>query len=411
MTLVFISFLSFYYLKFANVVLLKEDLWFIVVLTWVYYFVNEISKDNSNDIYLLKFLVWVGSLTIILSSNLIYIYIGLEIQTFSLFVLISKNKNNIKSSEAGLKYFILGAISSGFYLLSTITLYSLFHSIDLTYLSLNHYDSNYYYGLILVLSLSLFFKLTLFPLHFWIPDIYEGSSSDIISFIASLPKISVLCLIIKLNLSSYLLLYVGLISIMIGCLAGLNQTKVKRLFAYSSIAHLGFTVIGLSLYNVIGVNIGIIYFILYLLSSLGLIFLLISFSQEDIYIIELGGMNYFHSLWSILWISLFLSLAGLPPLLGFLGKWWIIVNLMNSNFIISTLIIILLSCISIAFYLRITKIIYFQSYSSYLIWHSVLRPKKLINNSYYIINFLLYISLFGILVPNVWSSLSYIFLY
>lgn len=417
---------TFYYSLFTFVILLflinteeiygilltKDNLWFIFFLTVTYYVVIEVSKDNRKDIQFLKFLVWIGSLTIILSSNLIFIYIGLEIQTFSLFVLISKNRNLIKSSEAGLKYFILGALSSGFYLVSIITIYNLYNSLDLFYLMSLYFSDYYFLILISILSLSLFFKLSLFPLHFWIPDIYEGSSSDILSIMATLPKISILCFIVKLNLPLAFLLYCGLGSVIIGCLGGFNQTKIKRLLAYSSIAHLGFTFIALSFFGYLGTDISLIYFLIYIISSIGILLSLIIFNRnEDIFVIELAGLQFFSVLWGVIWSIFFLSLAGLPPLIGFLGKWWVILNTMSCGFSEVGLLLILFSCLSIGFYLRISKIIYFQSKSSYLVWYSVLKPNKKKEISFYIISGILYFSLFGLLVPNLWSCLVYFIWY
>nr|ALO20650.1 NADH dehydrogenase subunit 2 [Cladonema pacificum] len=387
-----------------------QDYWFVFLLTWTYYFIIESNIDSRKDIYFLKFLVWLGSLFIILSSNLIIIYIGLELQTFSLFVLISKNRVLIKSSEAGLKYFILGALSSGFFLISSITIYSLFDSIDLIYLCNNYNQYFSFYCLISVLGLSLFFKLSLFPLHFWIPDIYEGSSSDVLSLIATLPKISVLSLLLKLQLPLNILMFVGLSSIIIGCLGGLNQTKIKRLLAYSSISHLGFTILGIGLFGKISLEISLVYFLIYIISSIGLLIFLVWFSdKDDFYIIELSGLQFSFVLWGLIWCVLFLSIAGLPPLSGFLGKWWIIVNLINANYVFFSLIIVIFSTISISFYLRISKLIYFQPKFSYITWYSVLKPKKSKELTFYIISFVLYFSIFGLINPNIWSSLVYFF--
>lgn len=400
--------LGYYYINDTLLNIKIQDVWFLFILTCTYYLVLEVSKDSTKDVQFLKFLIWLGSSIIITSSHLILIYIGLELQTFSLFVLIAKNRGFIKSSEAGLKYFILGALSSGFFLISIITFYHLYHTLNLFNLFIIYNGEFSFYILMFILSLSLFFKLSLFPLHFWIPDIYEGSSADIISIIATLPKISVLAFVLKLNLPSSFLLYTGLLSIFIGCLGGLNQTKIKRLLAYSSIAHLGFTIVGLSLFGKVSIDLALIYFLIYIISSLGLLFLLIEYvNKEDVYIIEFSGLQFSSKWWSLFWLIFFLSLAGLPPLFGFIGKWWIITNLINVNYYIISIIIIILSCISIAFYLRIGKIIYFQKSSSYSIWYSALKPKKANYISFYIITCSIYISLFSIIIPNTWSCLTY----
>lgn len=387
-----------------------EELWFLGLITLSFILVFEVSFENSVDIQFLKFLIWLGSSIIIFSSNLIMIYIGLELQTFSLFVLISKNRGFIKSSESGLKYFILGALSSGFFLISIISLFHYYNCIDLKLLTSLHNSDYYFYMFLFLLTLSLLFKLSLFPLHFWIPDIYEGSSSDIISIIATLPKISIIFLVMKLILPFSFLLWSGIVSIIVGCLGALNQTKVKRLLAYSSITHLGFVAVGLSLFGEIGIELGLIYFVIYIINSLGLLFLLIQYkNQEEIYIIELSGLQFSTWLWAFLWVVIFLSVAGLPPLFGFLGKWWIITNLINYNYIFTSFLIILFSCISIAFYLRIGKIIYFEKSYSYLMWKSVLSSHQRLYSGMYVISLLCFFCIFSIIIPELYSSIICLF--
>nr|UAV89296.1 NADH dehydrogenase subunit 2 [Cladonema multiramosum] len=387
-----------------------EELWFLGLITLSFILVFEVSFENSLDIQFLKFLVWLGSSIIILSSNLIMIYIGLELQTFSLFVLISKNKGFIKSSESGLKYFILGALSSGFFLVSIISLFHYYNCIDLKLLT-SLYNSDYYFYIFLfLLMLSLLFKLSLFPLHFWIPDIYEGSSSDVISIIATLPKISIIFLIMKLALPFSFLLWSGILSIIVGCLGALNQTKVKRLLAYSSITHLGFVGVGLSLFGEIGIELGLIYFLIYIINSLGLLFLLIQYkNQEEIYVIELSGLQFSTWLWAFLWVVIFFSVAGLPPLFGFLGKWWIITNLINYDYIFISFLVILFSCISIAFYLRIGKIIYFEKSYSYLMWKSILINNQKLYSGIYIVSLLCFFCIFSVIIPELYSSVICLF--
>ena len=176
-------------------------LYFSLLLLLSYIFIISINRDNSLDKNFLMLMVLLGSIILVTSENLILVYLALELQTFSLFILISGNRASIKSNEGGLKYFILGAISSGFYLISISLIYYITNGLSINHLnSLSNESYNYIWKYILLLSM--FFKLSLFPLHFWIPDIYEASSNDIMALVGSLPKISVLGFIIQLNLFS-----------------------------------------------------------------------------------------------------------------------------------------------------------------------------------------------------------------
>lgn len=347
---------------------------FLYLILSLYFVIIELIQEKTIEIYILCSLAFLGSILLVLCDNLITLYLGLELQTFSIFILIAKNRVSIKSSEAGLKYFILGAISSGFYLLGVTILFLSGYSLELKDIIINSYEYINIISLVLI-TLSFCFKLSLFPLHFWIPDIYEGSSWDIISLISSLPKISVICVLIQILINSNMILGYSLLSIIVGTLGSLNQSKIKRLLGYSGISHMGFILLGYSILTIEGYTVSNLYLVIYMLIMISLFILVIYSNFNDKFIIELGGLKTINKLYAVTFALLILSIAGIPPLSGFISKWFLLWTSIEYSFSFSSLIMILFSAIGAGYYLRIVKIIYFQQKSSYLVWKSVLKLK------------------------------------
>ena len=384
-------------LELFKSLLFSSSLWkinFLVLMSISFFIIINLIKDKNTDIYCLFILVYLGSLILIVSDNLITLYLGLELQTFSIFILIAKNRESIRGSEAGLKYFMLGAISSGFYLISLVILFLQGYNFSVSDILLLSED----YAVILCLTLitlSFCFKLSLFPFHFWIPDIYEGSSWDIINLIATLPKISVISILIQLLVNTNIIIGFSLLSISIGTLGALNQTKLKRLLAYSGISHMGFIIIGYSMLNSLGLTVGSLYLIIYMLTMLCVLILIMNITSNNEYIIELGGIKFINKILAISLILLVLSIAGIPPLSGFMSKWYLIWMTIDSQYNFSSFIIILFSAIGLGYYLRIVKVIYFQKKGSYFLWSQILSVDKGLNNvSILFMGLLFYITLF-----------------
>ena len=384
-------------LELFKSLLFSSSLWkinFLVLMSISFFIIINLIKDKNTDIYCLFILVYLGSLILIVSDNLITLYLGLELQTFSIFILIAKNRESIRGSEAGLKYFMLGAISSGFYLISLVILFLQGYNFSVSDILLLSED----YAVILCLTLitlSFCFKLSLFPFHFWIPDIYEGSSWDIINLIATLPKISVISILIQLLVNTNIIIGFSLLSISIGTLGALNQTKLKRLLAYSGISHMGFIIIGYSMLNSLGLTVGSLYLIIYMLTMLCVLILIMNITSNSEYIIELGGIKFINKILAISLILLVLSIAGIPPLSGFMSKWYLIWMTIDSQYNFSSFIIILFSAIGLGYYLRIVKVIYFQKKGSYFLWSQILSVDKGFNNvSILFMGLLFYMTLF-----------------
>nr|QPF96867.1 NADH dehydrogenase subunit 2 [Eutima sp. BMK-2020] len=370
---------------------------FLLMIFGLFLTILELIEKNNLEIYCLVCLVFIGSILLVISSNLITLYLGLELQTFCIFILIAKNRLSVKGSEAGLKYFILGAISSGFYLLGITMLFLIGSSLEIVDLKIISNDLIFNISLIFI-TLSLCFKLTLFPLHFWIPDVYEGSSWEIISLISTLPKISVICILIQMLINSDLIIIFSLLSIIIGTLGSFNQSKTKRLFGYSGISHMGFIMLSYGVFINTGFIVGNLYLVIYMIGMISIFSLIINFFTKSKYIIELSHLKFSSRCVSISWVLLILSIAGIPPLSGFISKWFLLWNTINFDFAISSFIIILFSAIGAGYYLRLVKMVYFQKKSSFFLWESIL-TKELVKNelSLLVLGIYLFFSFFLIL--------------
>lgn len=385
---------------------------FLFLISISFFIVIILIEEKTFDVYCLLILVFIGSLILIISDNLLTLYLGLELQTFSIFILIAKNRTSIKSSEAGLKYFMLGAISSGFYLLSLVLLF--LYGFSLNIKDILFFSGDYIIFIsITLICLSMCFKLSLFPFHFWIPDIYEGSSWDILMLISTLPKISVICIIIQILINSSVLLSFSLLSVGIGTLGALNQSKLKRFLAYSGISHMGFIILGYVILSQSNMIIGSLYLIIYILTMLSLLMLIINNNIKNDYIIELGGLKFTNKILAITLILLILSVAGIPPLSGFISKWYLIWIIIENKYNISSVIVILFSAIGLGYYLRIVKTVYFQKKGSYFLWKNILEDNSSNQDLPYLsLGFMFFITLFLIFnFTFIINLLDYIFTY
>lgn len=335
------------------------------------------KSEKFWDQEILLWMIWFGSSLVILSNHLILTYLALELQTFSVFVLIASRNFSIKSGEGALKYFVLGAISSGLFLLCLVIVYHTCGNLLVyTLNSINYYDSHKLE--IYLLLLSMFFKLSFFPLHFWVPDIYEASTNRVMAIIGTLPKISVIGFLVELNLSSNIILWCALGSMLVGTFGAINQTKLKRLLAYSGISHVGMALITLGLFSKQHVEPTLLYITIYTVGFLGIVLLMVFYNKEKfIYLCDLSGLHQFNVIMAISWSLVLLSTGGIPPLSGFLGKWWVIWTMFSNDYTIVMLFSVSLSVISVIYYLRITQLCYFQKNHSYVVWEKAFNKAEI----------------------------------
>tara|TARA_B100000575_G_scaffold282302_1_gene273823 strand:+ start:739 stop:2157 length:1419 start_codon:yes stop_codon:yes gene_type:complete len=314
-----------------------------------------------------------GMMIMISSNDLIVFYMGLELQSLALYVLATFNRDQLKSSEAGLKYFVLSALSSGLLLYGCSLIYGFTGSTNFNIIA-EQLNSNEYaltFGIVFIL-VGLAFKISAVPFHMWAPDVYEGSPTSVTLFFTMVPKIAALTVFIRflyvpfLNLLDQwqtILIFLSIASMLFGAIAAIGQTNLKRLIAYSSIGHIGYTLAGLATGSNDGIQSSIIYITIYIIMNLGLFSCLLMMKRNNEYyedIADLSGLSKNHPLLSLSLLIILFSLAGIPPLAGFFAKFYIFKSVIEQSMYFLAIVGLLSTVIAAFYYLRIIKLIYFD---------------------------------------------------
>jgi NADH-quinone oxidoreductase subunit N len=314
-----------------------------------------------------------GMMVMISSNDLMVFYMGLELQSLALYVLATFNRDQLKSSEAGLKYFVLSALSSGLLLYGCSLIYGFSGSTNFNVIS-SQLNSNEYvltFGIVFIL-VGLAFKISAVPFHMWAPDVYEGSPTSVTLFFTMVPKIAALTVFIRflyvpfLNLIDQwqmIIIFLSIASMLFGAIAAIGQTNIKRLVAYSSIGHIGYTLAGLATGSNEGIQSSIIYISIYVIMNLALFSCLLMLKRNDQYyedIDDLSGLSKNHPLLSLSLLVILFSLAGIPPLAGFFAKFYIFKAVIEQSMYFLAIVGLLSTVIAAFYYLRIIKIIYFD---------------------------------------------------
>jgi NADH-quinone oxidoreductase subunit N len=314
-----------------------------------------------------------GTMVMISSNDLMVFYIGLELQSLALYVLASFNKEQLKSSEAGLKYFVLSALSSGLLLYGCSLIYGFSGSTNFSIISenINSIEYGLAFGIVFIL-VGLAFKISAVPFHMWAPDVYEGSPTSVTLFFAIVPKIAALTVFIRflylpffnaINEWQIIIIFLSIASMVFGAVAAIGQKNLKRLIAYSSIGHMGYALAGLSIGTNEGIQSSVSYISIYLIMNLGLFSCLFMMKRNNKYyenIEDLSGLSKNHPLISFSLLIILFSLAGIPPLAGFFAKFYVFTAVIKQEMYFLAIIGLLAAVISAFYYLRIIKIIYFD---------------------------------------------------
>ena len=314
-----------------------------------------------------------GMMVMISSNDLMVFYIGLELQSLALYVLASFNKDQLKSSEAGLKYFVLSALSSGILLYGCSLLYGFSGSTNFLIISenINSMEYGLTFGIVFIL-VGLAFKISAVPFHMWAPDVYEGSPTSVTLFFAIVPKIAALTVFIRflylpffnvINEWQIIIIFLSIASMVFGAIAAIGQKNLKRLIAYSSIGHMGYALAGLSVGTNEGIQSSVSYISIYLIMNLGLFSCLFMMKRNNKYyenIDDLSGLSKNHPLISFSLLIILFSLAGIPPMAGFFAKFYVFVSVIKQEMYFLAIIGLLATVISAFYYLSIIKIIYFD---------------------------------------------------
>ena len=314
-----------------------------------------------------------GMMIMISSNDLIVFYMGLELQSLALYVLATFNRDQLKSSEAGLKYFVLSALSSGLLLYGCSLIYGFTGSTNFNLIAdqLNADQYALTFGIVFIL-VGLAFKISAVPFHMWAPDVYEGSPTPVTLFFTMVPKIAALTVFIRflyvpfLNLIEQwqmILIFLSIASMLFGAIAAIGQTNLKRLIAYSSISHIGYALAGLATGSNEGIQSSVIYITIYILMNLGFFSCLLMMKRNNEYyedISDLSGLSKNHPLLSLSLLVILFSLAGIPPLAGFFAKFYIFKSVIEQSMYFLAIVGLLSTVVAAFYYLRIIKIIYFD---------------------------------------------------
>lgn len=357
------------------------------------------QKINNFEISILMLISLLGLMLLISSNHFISLYLSIELQSLCFYILTAFQRKSILSTEAALKYFILGSIASGFILFGSSILYGILGSLNFSTIFIILSNLDFLQNTDFLLSISyafifiiigILFKIGAVPFHFWLPDVYEGSPNNITSFFAIVPKIAFIGILIRFYFDifsdisfffEFFFYIIAILSMFIGSLASLQQRKIKRLLAYSSISHVGFILIGFTsnLYN--NISYILLYIIIYVIMSINLWTSYISLNinkKPTKYLTDLAGIYKVNKLLSIIFILNIFSLAGIPPLGGFFSKLFIFFSAIKANYLSIVFFAIVISIISSFYYLKITKIIYFEKISKKIIISQISKIQSII---------------------------------
>ena len=333
--------------------------------------INNIDKIEYPVIILAS---TIGMMLMISSYDLIIFYLGLELQSLCLYILASFNRNNEKSTEAGLKYFVLSALASGILLYGSSLIYGFTGSTNFETISNNIHEANptAVFGIVFII-VGLAFKVSAVPFHMWTPDVYEGAPTSVTSFFALVPKIAAIAVFIRflyvpfvnvINHWQTIIIFLSIASMLLGAFAAIGQHNIKRLMAYSSIGHIGYVLAGLATASNEGIQSAILYLSIYLIMNLGAFGCILMMKRNNIYyesIKDLSGLSKNHPTLAFAFLIILFSLAGIPPLAGFFAKFYIFMSVIENNMYMLAVIGLLTTVVSSFYYLRIIKVIYFDN--------------------------------------------------
>jgi len=331
---------------------------------------NKLDKFEYPIIILLSIL---GMFFMVSANDLILFYLGLELQSLSLYILASIDRDNLRSSEAGIKYFVLSALSSGLLLYGCSLLYGFTGStnFDLIANQLNKENVGAVFAMVFIL-VGLAFKISAVPFHMWTPDVYEGAPTSITSYFAVVPKVAGLALLIKFMLIPFsnillewqtIIIFISIASMILGSVAAIVQKNIKRLLAYSSIGHIGYALAGIATGAISGYESAIVYISIYVIMNIGAFSCLYLLKKDGQYkenISDLSGISKKHPLLAISFLIILFSLAGVPPLGGFFAKFYVFTAVLEQKMYALAIIGLLTTVISAFYYLKIIKTIYFD---------------------------------------------------
>ena len=338
----------------------------------------KLEGDDRFEFPVLLVLSTIGMMVMVSANDLMTLYMGIELQSLALYVLAAFKRDSERSTEAGLKYFVLGALSSGILLYGCSLVYGFIGSTNFSSIAaaVSNFDQapvGAIVGLVFVLA-GLAFKVSAVPFHMWTPDVYEGSQTPVTAFFAVAPKVAALALLARTLYVPFaemsgswqqVIIFMSVASMILGSFAAIMQTNIKRLMAYSSIGHIGFALLGLIAGNAEGLRGVMIYMAIYLVMNVGTFVCIMSMRRKEDGMVEdisdLSGLGQNHPAMALALSIYMFSLAGVPPLAGFFAKWYVVVPIVKAGFFTLATIAVLASVVGAYYYIRIVKVMYFDA--------------------------------------------------
>lgn len=357
--------------SFAKIlVLIGGALTMLMINSWA-----QAARTARFELPVLVLFATLGMMMMVSANDLISVYLGLELQSLSLYVLAAYQRDNVRSTEAGVKYFVLGALASGLLLYGSSLVYGFAGTTSFEGLATAMRGGETHIGVvvgIVFVIAGLAFKVSAVPFHMWTPDVYEGAPTPITAFFSVGPKIAALCLFLRVLVGPFapmieewqqVIVLISILSMLWGSFAAIAQRNVKRLMAYSSIGHVGYALVGLVVGNEEGARGLLFYLLIYLFMNIGTFAVILSMKVNGKYVEEisdLSGLSKNHPGMAMALAALMFSMAGIPPLAGFLGKYFVFVAAVNAGFVPLAIIGVLSSVVGAFYYIRVIKVMYFD---------------------------------------------------
>ncbi len=336
----------------------------------------EFLADPSRRIFeysILVLLSTLGMMILISAGDLIMLYLGLELMSLALYVVAASNRDDAKSTEAGLKYFVLGALSSGMLLYGASLIYGFTGTVGFAGIAaaVKTGSIGIVFGLVFLLA-GLCFKVSAVPFHMWTPDVYEGAPTPVTAFFASAPKVAALAVFTRVALTAFpgivpqwqqIVVFVSIASMALGSFAAIGQKNIKRLMAYSSIGHMGFALVGLAAGTAEGAQGVLVYIAIYVAMTLGSFSVILAMKRNGQHvenISDFAGLSRTNPMLAFFFAMLLFSLAGIPPLAGFFAKFYVFIAAIKAGLFTLSVVGVLTSVVGAYYYLLIIKVMYFD---------------------------------------------------
>ncbi|WP_176084076.1 NADH-quinone oxidoreductase subunit NuoN [Martelella sp. HB161492] len=337
---------------------------------------EEPDYQDRFEYPVLMLLSSVGMMLLISANDLLAFYMGLELMSFPLYIIAAINRDSLRSTEAGLKYFVLGSLASGMLLYGMSLIYGFTGNIGFSgiasQLDNGAMNLGFIFGMVFVLA-GISFKISAVPFHMWTPDVYEGAPTPVTAFFASAPKVAAMAIIIRILVDAFapaffewrqIIIFISLCSMLLGAFAAIGQRNIKRMMAYSSITHMGYALLGLAGGSELGVRSVVLYMAIYIFMTLGTFAIIMAMRLKEGGNVEniddLAGLASTKPVMAVVLTTLMFSLAGIPPLAGFFAKYFVFLAAMEAQLYVFAIIGILASVVAAFYYLRVVKVMWFD---------------------------------------------------